>query len=96
MPPASSQSPKYSTIISSNVFRRTIDAFEMFKHIGRLRKKSDFQKSSREVAKEVHKKTTFISASDIFEDLPKEQQEALREWFDEQAEGEKPKIEGGY
>ena len=48
------------------------------------------------IAKEVHKKHSFVSASDIFKDLPEEQQEALREWFDEQAEGEKPKIEGGY
>ena len=83
-------------MISSNVYRRTIDPFAMFEYIGRLRKKSDFQKSSREVAKEVHKSTSFIGASEIFKNLPKEQQTSLREWFDEQAEGEKPKIEGGY
>ena len=53
-------------MISSNVYRRTIDPFAMFEYIGRLRKKSDFQKSSREVAKEVHKKTTFVKASDIW------------------------------
>jgi len=57
-------------------------------------KKSDFQKSSREVAKEVHKKTTFVKASDIWRILPTEDQEALKEWFEEKAEGEKAKSEG--
>jgi len=81
-------------MISSNVYRRTIDPFAMFEYIGRLRKKSDFQKSSREVAKEVHKKTTFVKASDIWRILPTEDQEALKEWFEEKAEGEKAKSEG--
>ena len=85
-------------MISSNVFRRSIDPFAMFEYIGRLRLKTDdHPKISKEkIRSEIHKDKNFISASEIFKNLPKEQQTSLREWFDEQAEGEKPKIEGGY
>ena len=86
-------------MISSNVFRRTIDPFAMFGYIGRLRTKSTPVQpivTKEQIKKQIHKSPRFINAADIFKDLPEEQQEALREWFDEQAEGEKPKIEGGY
>ena len=60
-------------------------------------KTDDHPKISKEkIRSEIHKDKNFISASEIFKNLPKEQQTSLREWFDEQAEGEKPKIEGGY
>lgn len=78
-------------MIASNVFRRTIDPFAMFEYIGRLRKGGRSIESTRV---EVRKRTPFVSAADIFNDLPKEQQAALREWFTDLAEGEKSKTEG--
>ena len=83
-------------MISSNVFRRTIDPFAMFEYIGRLRKSSLEKKKTpiTEIAKKLHKSTDFVCATDIINAMPEEQQEALKEWFNEQAEGEKAKSEG--
>jgi hypothetical protein len=83
-------------MIASNVFRRTIDPFAMFEYIGRLRNPSRDGKSvaKESVAHSVHKKRQFVDAADIFSKLPEEQQTALREWFNEQAEGQKAKTEG--
>ena len=87
-------------MIASNVYRRTIDPFSMIDYIGRLRfsKKSLStsypQKTIKEVVKQTHKSTSFVGAADIFNALPKEQQEAIKEWFNKQAEGEKAKSEG--
>ena len=64
----------------------------MFEYIGRLRKSGFTQpKISREI---VHKKTSFVSAADIFNALPDEQRTVLQVWFDDRAEGEKAKSEG--
>jgi ParB-like chromosome segregation protein Spo0J len=83
-------------MIASNVYRRTIDPFSMFEYIGRLRKPSQEgkKKTKEEVQQAVHKDNTFVSAADIFNALPTEQQAALKEWFNEQADGEKAKTEG--
>ena len=84
-------------MISSNVFRRTIDPFAMFEYIGRLRKPASSSSPvvpQSQIKKKIHKNNEFMTASDIFNDLPKGQQEALEEWFNEKAEGEKAKSEG--
>ena len=47
----------------------------------------------KNVQKIVHKKNTFISAADIFNTLPKEQQQALKEWFNRPGMGVE-KIQG--
>ena len=78
-------------MISSNVFRRTIDPFAMFEYIGRLRKPTFAQTkvpNVKEVASIVHKSDKFINASEIINAMPEEQQEALREWFEKKAEEE--------
>jgi ParB-like chromosome segregation protein Spo0J len=77
-------------MIASNVYRRTIDPFAMFEYIGRLRGNYNTKKTR----KKVHKDMDFISAAEIFNNLPDEHQEALKEWFGEQAEGEKAKTQG--
>jgi len=84
-------------MISSNVFRRTIDAFKMFEYIGKLRKKSSPETpivTKSQIKNNIHKSHGFIKAADIFKDLPQEQQEALDKWYHEKAEGEKAKSEG--
>lgn len=83
-------------MIASNVFRRTIDPFSMFEYIGRLRKGTSVQTepSKNKLSKDLHKSNRFISAADIFKDMPKEQKESLEEWFHEKAEGAKAKSEG--
>jgi len=55
-------------MISSNVFRRTIDPFAMFEYIGRLRKNHSGVKKlgNREIRDTVHKKESFVKASDIW------------------------------
>jgi ParB-like chromosome segregation protein Spo0J len=84
-----------SKMIASNVFRRTIDPFSMFEYIGRLRKGSHSKSGSKE-PKEIaqrqaqditQKHKSFVSASDIFNSLPIEQQEALKEWFESKKNG---------
>ena len=56
-------------MIASNVYRRTIDAFSMFEYIGKLR--NDVTNVTyRDIAKEIHKDKSFISAADIFNKLP--------------------------
>ena len=84
-------------MISSNVFRRTIDPFAMFGYIGRLRTKSTPVQpivTKEQIKKQIHKSPRFINAADIFKDLPEDQQEALDEWYHEKSENEKAISEG--
>jgi len=78
-------------MIASNVYRRTIDPFAMFRLIGRMR---SFNNTYREIQNETHKPNDFISAAAIFEALPEEHQAALKEWFRSQGEDEKEKTQG--
>ena len=83
-------------MIASNVYRRTIDPFSMMEYIGRLRTPTGGQNppSKYEIGKVVHKGKKFVSAADIFNAMPEEEQTAIKEWFKEKAEGEKAKTEG--
>ena len=74
--------------IAANVYRRVIDAFAMFTYIGKLRKGAQSVGNIysadnggvdvKSAAKKLHKDSSFISAADIFNTLPKEQQEGTR------------------
>ena len=57
-------------MISSNVYRRTIDAFAMFEYIGILRGKGN---THRDLKRSLHKTGEFIAAADIFKGLPEDQ-----------------------
>jgi len=83
-------------MIASNVYRRSIDPFSMMEYIGRLRTKNKGRPSftQKQVEKKVHKEVKFVSATDIFNAMPPDEQEAIKEWFNEKAEGEKAKSEG--
>ena len=81
-------------MIASNVYRRTIDPFAMFGLIGRLRRRDSQESRQGAVAKAVHKHRSFVSAADIFNELPEDQQVALKEWFETTREDERARTEG--
>jgi len=83
-------------MVSSNVYRRTINPFSMFEYIGILRKgatgksgpnSSLFKKENSipAIAKEVHKSQAFVSASALWASLEPSEKEELKEWMDKKA-----------
>lgn len=88
-------------MIASNVYRRTISPFAMFKYIGILRRGASSKPSSstggggsstKDVQKTVGKKGEFVSAADIFNSLEPEQQQKLREWFEQESSGKEGEL----
>jgi len=87
-------------MIASNVYRRTIDPFAMFAYIGKLRKGASGKSVKTEspkirqgdVAASTHKTRDFVSAADLYNTLPKEEQEELKVWFDEKADRKEGKL----
>lgn len=88
-------------MIASNVYRRQISPFAMFKYIGMLRRGSSSKgvpnaptsgnANEKDVRKKVGKKSEFVSAADIFNSLDEDAQGQLRQWFENesnQKEGE--------
>jgi len=89
-------------MVASNVYRRTISPFAMFKYIGMLRRgasgkppgtsNTEDRSSTRAVKRQVNKSGEFIAAADIFNSLKPEEREKIEEWAQEKVDRKEGEI----